>query len=92
MSVIADLTSTLAPNLWVLAILAAMLAAIVIGGRAMRSAGMFRSRGAGRLAIIETLSLDRQRRLVLVRCDERVVLVLAGQTDHLVEWPAEVVS
>jgi flagellar protein FliO/FliZ len=61
--------------------LAAVLGLIVICARAMRRFGLTPgpSGGAGRrLAVLEVLPLDGKRRLVLLRCDAREVLVLTG--------------
>jgi flagellar protein FliO/FliZ len=41
-----------------------------------------------RLAVIETLMLDPQRRLVLVRCDGDEHLILLGEGRLLAEHPA----
>jgi flagellar protein FliO/FliZ len=41
-----------------------------------------------RLAVVETLMLDPQRRLVLVRCDEDEHLILLGEGRLLAERPA----
>ena len=44
---------------------------------------------SGRLALVDTLSLDPRRKLVLVRCDGRCVLVLTGQQDQVLGWLPE---
>ncbi len=43
---------------------------------------------ARRLAVVETLMLDPQRRLVLVRCDDDEHLILLGEGRLLAERPA----
>lgn len=59
-----------------------VLALIVGGSWLMRRAGLAATQGSGRrrrrLAVIETLSVDGKRRLVLVRRDEREHLLLVG--------------
>nr|WP_280863889.1 flagellar biosynthetic protein FliO [Falsiroseomonas frigidaquae] len=42
------------------------------------------ARGARRLALVEALPLDRNRRLLLLRCDGREMLVLVGGGQDLV--------
>ncbi len=39
--------------------------------------------GVGRLRLIETLPVDRTRRLLLLACDGRVVLVMTGGPNDL---------
>jgi flagellar protein FliO/FliZ len=46
-------------------------------------------KGARRLAVVESLLLDPQRRLVLVSLDGREKLILLGEGRLLVEHPAE---
>jgi flagellar protein FliO/FliZ len=65
--------------------LAATLGLFGVGVYAARRwgpAGMFRlggGQGARRLAVVETLSLDANRRLVLVRVDREERLLLLGE-------------
>ena len=73
--------------------LAAVLALVLLAGRAARLTGFARSaiprRGAGlhRLHLQETLPLDRARRLHIVRCDGQDLLVLTGgSTDVMIGW------
>jgi flagellar protein FliO/FliZ len=57
--------------------LAAVALPLWLGARAFR--GGRTGRGAGRrLAVEEALALDARRRLLLVRCDGREVLLLTG--------------
>ena len=74
-----------------LAALAATVAAILLAGRLARRAGLGpAARGGGRLVIEETLSLDARRRLVLLRCDGRALLLLTGgPKDEVVGWLPE---
>ncbi len=68
------------------AALAAVLAALVLVLRGLRAAGMARSAGR-RLAVEEAVALDARRRLMLVRCDGRALLLLTGGTqDQVVGW------
>ena len=70
------------------AALAAVLGTILLIGRVVRHT-KFVGRacpGAGRLGIVESLSLDPRRKLLLVRCDARCVLLLLGQQDQIVGW------
>ncbi len=57
-------------------------------GRAARLSGLTLRRPAGgRLAILDTVPLDARRRLHLVRCDSRQVLLLTGGgQDVVVGW------
>jgi len=71
------------------AALAGVLVALLLLLRGLRAAGL--ARGAGRLAIEESLALDTRRRLLLVRCDEREALLLTGGgQDQFLGWlPAQ---
>lgn len=68
------------------AALAGVLAALVLALRGLRAASL--ARGAGRrLAVEEAIALDARRRLVLVSCDGRPLLLLTGGTqDVVVGW------
>ena len=74
--------------------LAAVLGLILLIGRGARLAGFARATKSRRLAnrphrlaLQETLMLDRTRRLHLVQCDGREMVVLVGGTsDILVGW------
>lgn len=66
----------------------------VYAGRRWGPAGMFqplRSKAERRLAVIESLTLDPQRRLVLVRCDAEEKLLLLGE-GKLIDRPAPAAS
>lgn len=65
------------------AALAGVLAALVLALRFLRAAGMARRAGR-RLAVEEALALDSRRRLVLVSCDGRALLLLTGGTQDVV--------
>jgi flagellar protein FliO/FliZ len=68
------------------AALAAVLAVIWAAQRAARLAGFApRQPAVGRrLAVQEAIALDPRRRLHLIRCDERQVLVLTGGPQDVV--------
>ena len=75
-----------------LAALAVVLALIWLATRAARWGGLApRSAGTRRLAVQDTVTLDARRRLILIRCDGRDVLLLTGGAqDVVVGWlPAE---
>ena len=76
------------------AALAFVVGAIILVGRAARSAESFRraGRSSGHLTVVESLSLDTRRRLLLVCCDGRNVLLLTGQNDQVVGWLPEQVG
>lgn len=73
------------------AALAAVLALVLLAGRISRLTGFarpgLRLGPSRRLAIRDSLQLDRTRRLQIVRCDNRDVLLLTGgPTDVVVGW------
>ena len=69
------------------AALAAVLGAIVLAGRGARFMRLARPETGRRLAVREALTLDRTRRLLLVSCDGRDLLLLTGgSTDQVVAW------
>ncbi len=68
------------------AALVAVLAALLLTARMARAAGIG-ARAGRRLAVEETLALDSRRRLVLLRCDGRSLLLLTGGAqDQVVGW------
>ncbi|MCC7284426.1 MAG: flagellar biosynthetic protein FliO [Acetobacteraceae bacterium] len=65
--------------------LALVLALVLLAQRAARWGGLVpRPGGGGRLAMVEFVALDPRRRLCLLRCDGRHVLVLTGGAQDLV--------
>lgn len=69
------------------AALGAVLGAIVLAGRGARALRLARPAAGRRLALHEALPLDRTRRLLLVSCDGREVLLLTGSAaDQVVGW------
>ncbi len=74
-----------------IAALAAVLLAVLLAGRGARMLRLARPGGTGRLRVLETLALDPRRRLHLVACDDRTVLLLTGTQDVVVGWLPEAV-
>ena len=74
------------PLLSGIAALLAVLALVVLVGRFARFTGFApRARPGGRqLVIEETVALDSRRRVHLIRCGDRKVLLLTGGTPDLV--------
>ena len=69
------------------AALCAVLGLVLLAARWARSAGLARGGTGQRLTLLETLALDRVRRLHVVRCDGREVLLLTGgPADQVVGW------
>lgn len=67
--------------------LIAVLALVLLAGRVARRAGLAPRAGDGRLKMEESLALDARRRLLLVRCDGRALLLLTGgPKDEVVGW------
>lgn len=72
-----------------LAALAGVIGALVLVARGARAAGMG-LRAGRRMAMQEILALDSKRRMVLLRCDGRDLLVLTGGAqDVVVGWLGE---
>lgn len=71
--------------------LLAVIGLVLLGARLLRAGGFAPAARAGtRLGVQETLAIDPRRRLVLVRCDGREVLLLTGGTqDQVVGWLPE---
>lgn len=73
-----------------IAALGAVLALIWIAARAARIGGWKAPPVAGRmLAIEEVLALDARRRLCLIRCGERKLLILTGGDGAMLGWLPE---
>ena len=72
------------------AALAGVLALILLAARLARRAGLAPRAGTGRLRVEEALALDARRRLLIVRCDGRALLLLTGGAqDQVVGWLPE---
>ncbi len=70
------------------AALAAVLAMILLAGRLARMGGFGPRRGGGRsLVVLETAALDSRRRVHVVACDgRRMLLLTGGASDVLLGW------
>ncbi len=79
------MASPFATTLTALAALAVVLGLVWLASRAARWGGLApRASGVRRLAVQDALALDARRRLTLVRCDDRSVLLLTGGAQDLV--------
>lgn len=68
------------------AALCGVLLLLWLAARGARATGLAR-RGGRRLAVQEVLALDSRRRLLLLRCDGREMLLLTGGgQDSLLGW------
>ena len=69
------------------AALGAVLGIILLAGRGARMLRLARPTAGRRMVLREALALDRTRRLHLVACDGRELLLLTGGgTDQVVAW------
>lgn len=69
------------------AALAAVLGVIVLAGRGARVLRLGQPAAGRRLVLGEVLALDRTRRLQLVSCDGREILLLIGSgSEQVVSW------
>jgi flagellar protein FliO/FliZ len=82
------MASPFATTLTTVAALAAVLGLVWLASRAAKWGGLApRSSGGRRLAVQDAIALDARRRLTLVRCDDRCVLLLTGGgPDLVVGW------
>jgi flagellar protein FliO/FliZ len=68
-----------------LAALAVVLGLVWLASRAARWGGLApRPSGGRRIVVQDALAIDARRRLTLVRCDDRTVLLLTGGAQDLV--------
>ncbi len=74
--------------LYALPVLALVLGLALLAGRLAKSFGLApRSTRGGRLEAVQAIALDSRRRIHLIRCEHRHVLVLTGGgTDLLLGW------
>jgi hypothetical protein len=64
-----------------------VLALAVLTGRAAQRFGLAPKPAGGRLEAVQAIALDGRRRVHLVRCDDRHVLVLTGGgSDVVLGW------
>lgn len=67
--------------------LAAVIGLVVLAGRMARATGLVKSRQGQRLALRETLQIDRSRSLRIVSCDGReILLLIGGGSDVVLGW------
>lgn len=67
--------------------LAAVVGLVVLAGRLARRTGLVRAQSGKRLAIRETMVIDRSRSLRIVSCDgKEVLLLVGGGSDVLLGW------
>lgn len=78
---------------WIVAVLAlaGIVALLLLLGRGAQRLGLAKAAprgGRGRLEVREVLAIDARRRAVLLRCDEREVLIVTGGPggDQVVGW------
>lgn len=71
------------------AALAGVVLVILLIGRLARTTRFGRARIEGRLRVMDSLSLDTRRKLVLISCDGRALLLLTGPQDQVVGWLPE---
>ena len=74
-------------SLTALGALSVVLGLVWLGARGVRATGLARPGAGRRLLLREALALDRTRRLHLVACDGRDLLLLTGGgADVVVAW------
>lgn len=73
-------------TLWAAAALGFVLLLALALGRAARMTRLARPRPDARLRMGESLAIDPRRRLVLVECDGRPLLLLTGPQDQVIGW------
>ena len=71
------------------AALAAVLLLIGVAGRLARSTRFVRGATGSRMRVEDSLALDARRRLVLVSCEGRSLLLLTGAQDAVIGWLPE---
>ena len=70
-----------------IAALAAVLGVIMLAGRGARLMRLAQPETSRRMALKQSLALDRTRRLLLVSCDGRDLLLLTGgNAEQVVAW------
>jgi flagellar protein FliO/FliZ len=79
---------TIDPASWLVAAaaLAGVVALLLLLARSARAFGLAPASGR-RLQLVEAIALDNRRRVLLVRCDGRDLLLLTGGgSDQLIGW------
>ena len=67
--------------------LAAVVGLVVLAGRLARATGLARSKTGARLALGESMQIDRGRSVRIVSCDGReVLLLIGGGSDVVLGW------
>ena len=67
--------------------LAAVIGLVFLAGRVARTTGLVRAQNGKRLAVRETIAIDRTRSIRIVVCDGRELLLLVGGgSDVLLGW------
>ena len=67
--------------------LAAVVGLVLLAGRVARTTGLVRAQNGKRLAVRETIPIDRTRSIRIVVCDGRELLLLVGGgSDVLLGW------
>ena len=67
--------------------LAAVIGLVVLAGRVARATGLAKARTGQRLAVRETMAIDRTRSLRIVSCDgQELLLLVGGGSDVLLGW------
>lgn len=80
--------TALDPETWLraAAALVGVLALIGLAARVLRRSPLA-ARASGRVVVTDSVALDARRRVVVVRCDGREVLVLiGGPADLVIGW------
>lgn len=84
------MSAEVTPVLTAVVALIAVLGLIWLAGRLARISGIGLRRPSGTkgrlLSVEESLALDQRRRLLLLRCEDRRVLVMTGGTDVVLGW------
>ena len=67
--------------------LGAVIGLVLLAGRVARTTGLVRAQSGKRLAVRETIAIDRTRSIRIVVCDGRELLLLVGGgSDVLLGW------
>lgn len=75
--------------IWAMAALAGVLWLIWLARRATRASSLLGHGAPGRLRLVSGLAIDPKRRLVLLQCDGRDILLLTGGPQDLQLHPCQ---